>query len=111
MGTCVHTNALWGRLKQTLPQIYTGKDQTLKNKLFGYHELENTHPLNIIHSLARLYIWNCRHKNTVPNIQTFNCIICKEAQDLKAIYAIKMREFPYSQEWLQILETLQPPTN
>ena len=110
MGTCVHTNTLWDKLKQILSQTYIGKDQTLKNKLFGYSELENTHPLNVIHSLTRLYIWNCRHKNTVPNIQALKNIVCTEIKDLKAIYAIKMRDFPYSQEWLYILGEMQPPT-
>ena len=110
MGTCVHTNTLWDKLKQILSQTYIVKDQTLKNKLFGYNELEHTHPLNVIHSLTRLYIWNCRHKNIVPNIQALKNIVCTEIKDLKAIYAIKMKELPYSQEWLYILGEMQPPT-
>ena len=76
MGSCVHTVTLWDNLKQILSPTYnnTDKEQTLNSKLFGYHELEQTHPLNIIHSLTRLHIWNCRHKNTVPNIHTIKIV-------------------------------------
>merc|ERR1712002_224514 len=46
MGSCVHTVTLWDNLKQILSLTYnnTGKEQTLNSKLFGYYELEQTHP-------------------------------------------------------------------
>ena len=113
MGNCEYSINLWNNLKDLISPIYqiTNREQTLNSKLFGYHELEHTHPLNIIHSLTRLHIWNCRHKNTKPNIHTVKSIISTEAQNLKAIYKIKLQELPYSQEWLTITQRMQPPPN
>ena len=60
IGNCRYSSSLWANLKNLITPIYqaTNKDQNSNNKLFGFQDLEHTHPLNIVHSLTRLHIWN-----------------------------------------------------